>query len=52
MKASSNEETNKSYEIIMPRLFYSLYRSSSKKISDGLKAINHCALEYLPNALV
>ena len=36
----------------MPRLFYSLQRSGSKRTVDGLKVISHTACELLPDALV
>ena len=36
----------------MPKLFYNLYRPSTKKATSNLKAINYPAFELLPDALV
>ena len=52
IRASNSESDHSNYEVIMPRLFYNLYRSSGKRTADGLKVISHSAPEMLPDALV
>ena len=46
-----NEEDNRTYEAIMPKIFYNLFRPSGKK-TGNLKTITYAVSEILPDALV